>query len=262
MKVLASLCALFLLVASVQSIACPAMGAAQLYAVLAYSTVTSTGASSVAGSVGLYPGSAIVGFPPATLTGALQTGASVAQLAATTLYNNLAGLACTNVTTELGGQTLTPGVYCVRGAATIGSAMTLNGAGVYVFIIDTTFVGTAQSAVTLTNGATACNIFYAVGTSATFNSGDIKGNVVAMQAISLTTAAKVSGGRLFALNAAVTMDTNAITTCFCDGVAEPVGANSQVGLTTLNAPKNSAPAVVLSAAGIFFTSMLISLFAL
>jgi hypothetical protein len=268
MKFLSAAITLFL-IASTNAIACPTMGAAQLYTVMASSTVTSTGATNIAGSVGLYPGSAFVGFPPAMVSGNIQTGSSVAQGAAMTLYNSLLANTCTDIAAELGGQTLAPGVYCIHGAATISSALVLNGGGVatgvWVFIIDTTFIGTAGSAVTLTNGATACNAFFAVGTSATFNSGEMKGNIIAMQAITLTTGAVLAGGRLFALNAAVTLDVNPITTCFCGGTAEPTQAAWSAGTTTINppgmAPKNSAAGVAISA-GIVASSMLVSLLAL
>jgi len=57
--------------------------------------------------------------------------------------------------------TYTPGVYCIAGAASIGTAgMTLNGAGTYVFRINGALTSVTGSSVTLTNGASACNVWW------------------------------------------------------------------------------------------------------
>jgi hypothetical protein len=59
----------------------------------------------------------------------------------------------------------------------------------------------------LTNGAQACDVFWRVGSAATFNVGStVVGTVMAYSAITVQTNVQVEG-RLFALNAAVTLDT-------------------------------------------------------
>jgi len=232
-------------VMSAQSIACPQLGAAQELTILGASTVTNTGTSVIDGSIGLYPGTAVEGFPPGIINnGAFSSGNVEAQDAALALSNSLIGLQCTVINNELGGQTLVAGVYCLEGAATLAGTLTLDGAsvstGVWVFLANSTLTGAGNSAVTLINGATACNIFWTIGTSATFGGGDFKGVVIASQSITMTTTATLTGGRLFALNAAITLDTNTITTCFCNGVAEPYAAPSVKPPTSLTVTPGAA----------------------
>jgi type VI secretion system secreted protein VgrG len=96
----------------------PTLGSAQSFAVLGGSTVTNTGSSTVGGDLGVSPGSAVTGFPPGTVVSgtihAADAVAGAAQNSVTTAYNNLAGQPCTQDLTgqDLGGKTLTTGVYC------------------------------------------------------------------------------------------------------------------------------------------------------
>src|SRR5690242_18197725 len=50
------------------------LGSAANFAVLAGSTVTSTGASQVTGDLGVSPGTAVTGFPPGVVTGTMHAG--------------------------------------------------------------------------------------------------------------------------------------------------------------------------------------------
>jgi type VI secretion system secreted protein VgrG len=66
------------------------------------------------------------------------------------------------------------------------------------------------------NGAQACNVFWQVGSSATFGTTtEFAGTVIATASITATTGAVING-RLLALNAAVTLDSNTITVPTCD----------------------------------------------
>src|SRR3978361_282035 len=97
----------------------PAVAHLSSFAVRGGSTVTNTATPTiVTGNLGVSPGSAVTGFPPGIVTGgtihAADSVAAQAQSDLTTVYNNLASAPCNTILTgqDLGGKTLTPGVYC------------------------------------------------------------------------------------------------------------------------------------------------------
>ena len=195
----------------------PSLNLAQTYAILGASTVTNTGSSVLTGNLGVSPGSAITGFPPGTVSGtvnAANAAAANAQAQALAAYNALNALSATPISATLDGQTLTPGVYTESSstfslAASGNGTLTLNGAGLYVFICASTLVtgSGGTPTITLSGGATAANIFWIVRSSATINSGHagtFQGNVLANTSITDTSGGTVNGS-LIALNGAVTL---------------------------------------------------------
>jgi ethanolamine utilization microcompartment shell protein EutS len=200
------------------------LGTATTFAVLGGSTVTNTGSSVVTGDLGVSPGTAITGFPPGIVVGTIHSADAVAlqaQSDVTTAYNALAGLACTgNLTgTDLGGLTLTAGVYCFSSSAQLTGILTLNAQGdpaaVFVFQIGSTLTTASNSSVVLINGAQSCNVFWQVGSSATLGTDTaFAGNILALTSITLNTGASISG-RALARNGAVTMDTNNVSNALC-----------------------------------------------
>jgi hypothetical protein len=201
------------------------LGTAQSFAVLAGSTVTNTGATTVNGNLGVDPGLAVTGFPPGLVGGGtIHAGDSVAlqaQSDTTTAYNTLAGQALTKDLTgqDLGGMTLVAGVYHFSSSAQLTGALTLDAQGdpnaVFVFQIGSTLTTASNSSVLVINGGLDCNVFWQVGSSATLGTTTaFKGNILALTSITLTTRAKVSG-RALARNAAVTMDTNDVSILAC-----------------------------------------------
>jgi hypothetical protein len=196
----------------------PGLGAASSYAVLAGSTVTNTGSTTIHGDLGVSPGTAVTGFPPGIVTGgtihSADENAGLAQDDVTTAYNLLALEPCTaNLTgQDLGGMTLTEGVYCFSSSAQLTGTLTLdaqgNAAAVFVFKIGSTLTTASGASILVTNGGVDCNVFWQVGSSATIGTGTVfVGNILALTSITLTTGANVSG-RALARNGAVTMDTN------------------------------------------------------
>ncbi|PYP89366.1 MAG: hypothetical protein DMF61_03920 [Blastocatellia bacterium AA13] len=199
------------------------LGTAQSFGVLAGSAVTNTGATSVTGNLGVSPGTAVTGFPPGTVTGGTihlnDAVASQAQSDVTTAYNAIAGTACTVDLTgqDLGGLTLTPGVYCFSSSAQLTGTLTLNALGnpnsLFIFKIGSTLTTASSSTVQVINPGSNCNVFWQVGSSATLGTGaNFVGNILALTSITLTTGANVTG-RVLARNGAVTMDTNHVTVC-------------------------------------------------
>jgi hypothetical protein len=138
----------------------------------------------------------------------------------TAAYNTAAGLkhAQAITTGNLGGLTLTPGVYSFSSAAQLTGTLTLNDEGnpdaVFVFQIGTSLTtATGSSVVTINGGATpGISVFWQVGSSATLGTSTaFEGNILADQSITLDSDATVLDGRLLAENGAVSLDDNTIT---------------------------------------------------
>ena len=194
------------------------LGTAKSFAVLAGTTITNTGATTITGDVGLHPGAAVTGFDTVTLDGAQHVADPVAldaKNALVTAYNDAAGSTpVTKVATELGGTTLKPGVY---GSDTLGltGTLTLDGEGLYIFQAASTLITAPNSEVALIGGASACNVYWQVGSSATLDTGTkFKGTIMALTSIALKTGAMLQG-RALARDGAVTMDNNTIDSSSC-----------------------------------------------
>jgi len=229
----------------------PSLGAASSYAVLGGSAVTNTGSTITDGDVGVWPNvaiDAITGFPPGIANGTIHRGDENARLAqddVTTAYNALAAEPCTeDLTTdpELGGKTLTEGVYCFSSSAQLTGQLTLDAQGsadaVFIFQIGSTLTTASNSSILVTNSGVGCNVFWQVGSSATIGTGTVfVGNILALTSITLTTGASVSG-RGLARNGAVTMDTNHVG---FSGCAAPTATASPTASPTASATVTPSP---------------------
>lgn len=223
------------------------LGTAGSFAVLAGSTVTNTGPTVITGSVGVWAGSAITGFPPGIVTGGtmhVTDGVALqAQSDVTTAYNTLVGMALTQTLTgsNLGGMTLTPGVYFFASSAFLTGTLTLDAQGnpnaLFVFQIGSTLITASNATVANINGADGCNTYWQVGSSATLGTGTtFCGSIIAMASITLNTGAVITDGRALARTGAVTMDTSTVT---ADCIPTP-GAAGFLGLPAMGLLTRSA----------------------
>lgn len=141
----------------------------------------------------------------------------------TTAYNDAAGRPA-NLdlsTIDLGGLTLTPGVYKFTSSAQLTGILTLDSAGesdpVWIIQTGTTLTTASGSSVVFTNTGTGgrlgtpCDVFWQIGSSATLGTTtSFVGNIMADQAITMDTDATLLGTAQTRI-AAVTLDRNTIT---------------------------------------------------
>src|SRR5580658_1035958 len=166
------------------------------FAVVAGTTVTVTGAGTITGNIGIFPGTAYVaGNPAVTVNGTIYAGGPVASQAEadlTTAYNDAAGrtVAPITVSGNIGGQTLAPGLYKSTSSLAISSGnLTLDAQGdpnaVFIFQMASTLTTTSGLQIVLSGGAKSTNVFWQVGTSATLGTtSSFQGTIMANQAIS------------------------------------------------------------------------------
>jgi hypothetical protein len=207
------------------------LGTAGNFAVLSGAGITVTGPTAITGHIGTYPTPAITGISNITLTGTNHADDAVTQIAKAdllTAYNDAAGRPFDATYAggfDLVGLTLTSGVYHDASSLALSGTLTLdaqnNADAVWIFQSGSTLITGSDSYVNLINGASACNVFWQVGSSATLGTNsDFTGNILALTSITLTTGASVDG-RVLALNGAVTMDTNDVTLADCSNDTIP-----------------------------------------
>ena len=112
---------------------------------------------------------------------------------------------------DLGGLTLPPGVYCYAGAISVTGTLKLNGPGVYIFRTALTLNTTANSIVSLVNGANAEDVTWVPTGATTLGANSVfKGSVLGKSAaITVGDNATLLNGRVLS-GAAVTLSNNQI----------------------------------------------------
>jgi hypothetical protein len=206
----------------------PVLGTAANYAVIAASAITNTGPTVITGNLAISPNGAtsVTGFGPGVVTGTsdfANAAAIAAQVDLTTAYAAAQSEPFTvNLTgQDLGGLTLGPGVYRFDSSAQLTGTLILDGEGstnpTFIFQMGSTLTTASGSSVALINGAGGCAVFWQVGSSATLGTTtSFQGTIMALASITATTGVTVgvgggsNGGRLLALNAAVTLDSNLV----------------------------------------------------
>lgn len=200
------------------------LGDAAGFAVLAGAGITNTGATTLAGDIGSFPTTSISGLGTITLVGgADRSGEAVTTQAKTDLVTAYDAASAQTPDplggVELAGLTLEPGVYDTGGVIELNGNLTLDANGdpdaVFVFQSLSTLLTGPAGSITFVDGATACNLYWRVPTSATIGTGSqFAGTILAEASISFGAGATLQG-RALAQTGAVTMITNTITVPAC-----------------------------------------------
>nr|WP_241691866.1 ice-binding family protein [Streptomyces lydicus] len=173
----------------------------------------------VTGDLGVSPGVSITGFPPGQVNGSIHNSDAAAVAAHAdliTTYNDAVGqIPDAGITGDLGGQTLPPGVYNAASSIGLTGTVTLDAQGdrnaEWIFQIGSTLTTATASHVLLINGATARNVIWLIGSSATLGTDtDFAGRVLAQTSITVNAGVTVNG-QVLAINGSVTLDTDRIT---------------------------------------------------
>jgi len=202
----------------------PPLATASAFSVLAGSTVTNTGPTTVDRSVGVHPGTAVTGRNTMTVGGTVHQATPVALQAKedlTNAYDDAAGQTdgVTVVDDELGGETLPGGIYRHNSGMGLTGALTLDGENnpnsVWVFQASSTLTTASNASVVLINQANPCNVFWQVGSSATLGTSTaFVGTIMALTSITMNSGATIRG-RTLARNGQVSLNNNVFTSPDC-----------------------------------------------
>jgi len=227
------------------------------FAVLAGSGISNTGATTITGDIGSSPTSTETGFGSVTIIdGTNHTSADpndavtvTAKTDLVTAYDDASGRPTTaTIATELGGSTLTDGVYdSASGTFGITGTLTLDAQGnsnaVFIFKTSTgtpssgsTLVTAGSSKVVLINGAQACNVFWQVSSSATLGtSTSLAGTILALTSITDEGSSTING-RLLARNGAVTLNNTTIAKSTCTSTPSSNSSSDSSSNSSPSAP--------------------------
>lgn len=226
------------------------LGTAASFSVLGGQAVTNTGPTVLSHDVGVSPGTAITGFPPGVSLGAEHAAdavAGAAQADVTIAYNDAAGRALTaSIEGDLGGLTLTTGVYNASSSIGLTGPLTLDAQGdptaVWIFQVGSTLTTASASSVNLINGADPCNVYWQIGSSATLGTdSSFVGTILALTSITVTTSTTVQG-RALARNGQVSLDDNVFLTPECEAVQPTTTTTTTTTTAPGGPPTTTTPA--------------------
>jgi hypothetical protein len=212
------------------------LGTAGNYAILAKSTITTTGTTAIVGNIAVSPAAAtyITGFalttPTTYSTSSLVTGQvfaanyavptpanlTTAVLDMQTAYTNAAGRTLPDFVNlgagNIQGLTLVPGLYKWGTGISIPSAVTLSGGAndIWIFQIAQNLTVGNGAIVTLSGGATADHVFWVVAGAATLGTtSQMKGIILSKTNIAFNTGSSIVGRAL--AQTAVTLIATSVT---------------------------------------------------
>jgi hypothetical protein len=212
------------------------LGSAVNYLILAKTAITNIATSALTGNLGLSPAatSYITGFALTNATGYATSSQVTGNIFAAdmvsptpinlttavsnmiTAYNDAAGRPSPDFfelyAGNIGGKTLSPGIYKWTNTVTIPSDVTLSGSStdVWIFQIAGNLTMSSAKKIILSGGAMAKNIFWQVAGQATLGTtSHFEGIILSMTGITLQTGASMNGRAL--AQTAVILDQNAVT---------------------------------------------------
>ena len=204
------------------------LGTAANFSVLAGTpSVSNTGPTTIDRSVGISPAASVIGFPPGIVGGTIEAGNAVAlqaQSDLTAAYLVAASAPVVASHAALGGLTLVGGVYNSGGTTLdLTGTLTLDGqndpSSVWIFKASSDLITASSSSVSFINGASPCNVFWQVTSSATLGSGStFVGTILALTSITLANGVTVYG-RALARNGLVSLINDRFLTLACAGGA-------------------------------------------
>ncbi len=222
----------------------PSLGIADTYGILASTYTNTVIGTTINGDVGYTTGPATV--PTINGTTHIADGsynqAGIDQGSALSLLNAQSCDFSFGSATDLSllSQPLAPGVYCITGAASIGTGgITLNGNGTYVFRITGALTTVANSVVSVTGGASACNVFWTpsqattLGANSTFIGTDIDAAGISIGSTILWTGRALAFGGTVSTNA----DTITVPTCTTPTPPPPPPSSGSTGEGKINVVK-------------------------
>jgi Ice-binding-like len=194
------------------------LGTAFNFAVLATTSVSSVGSTSIhGGNVGVGVGGTISGFPPGIISEgqiAITEAAQQAHSDVTVAYTEVQNRRTSSVLlpAEIGSLVLTPGLYYNSGAVTLATGnLVLNGAGVYVFQLTAALAVASYVNVVLSRGAANDQVFWQVGGAFSLGAGaGFQGTLMCNAAVGIGANTTI-GGRLFTRAGAVSLSSTTLT---------------------------------------------------
>ncbi|MEN9614174.1 MAG: hypothetical protein RLZZ347_481 [Candidatus Parcubacteria bacterium] len=234
------------------------------FTILAKTGISTTGSTSVVGNIGVspVPGSYVTGFSlilpvsspfstsalvtgkvyAADYTSPTPTNLTTAIGDMQTAYADASGRLNPTATElgagNIGGLTITPGLYKWGTGVMIPADVTLSGGAndIWIFQIAQTLTVSSAVKINLSGGAQAGNIFWVVAGQTTIGTGAVfNGNILDQTAIVLNTGAKLNGHAL--AQTAVTLDSNEVTApILITAVAVPVVAPVLKPVATVISP--------------------------
>ena len=193
------------------------------FAVLAGTTITNTGTTTISGSaggdVGLFPGTSFTGSMTVVMSGVQRiadAAANTAQTDLVTAFNDISAPTATiRATPELASQIVTPGTYATTAGTFANSGNLIldaqgDASAVFIFQAASTLITSPGSTMVLANGAQSFNVYWKVGSSATLGTNStFIGKVMALTSITANSGASIQG-QLLARTGAVNLNANTI----------------------------------------------------